>query len=176
MTAVATPRLYLQPLPAEALAALIGEDRATLEAATGAHFPEPLLAPPLMDDALPHFLDIVRGNPAHARWSAWLIVERATGAAVGSIGFAATPDAAGTITIGYSIYPSHQRQGMASEAALALVAWALAQPEVRRVRATIAPGHIASERVAASAGLHRTGRIEDDPDEGPVGVWERERE
>ncbi|MCC7023368.1 MAG: hypothetical protein IT338_11090, partial [Thermomicrobiales bacterium] len=40
-----------------------------------------------------------------------------------------------------------------------------------RVRATIRPGHVASERVAAAAGLRRTGRIEDDPDEGPVEVW-----
>lgn len=176
MSVIATRRLDLQVLPAEALEALIAGDRAALETATGVRFPEPLAAPPLMEDALPHFLDIVRADPAHAPWSARLIVERASGAAAGSIGCTAPPDASGTVTIGYSIYPSFQRRGIASEAAAALVAWALAQPGVRRVLATIPPGHVASERVATCAGLHRTGRIEVDPDEGTVEVWEREQE
>lgn len=74
--------------------------------------------------------------------------------------------------MGYSLYPAFHGRGIASEAARALVAWALGQPGVRRARATIRPGHVASERVAAAAGLHRTGCIENDPDEGSVEVWE----
>jgi RimJ/RimL family protein N-acetyltransferase len=171
MTGPASRRLDLPPLTVEALAALIAGDRSTLEAATGACFPEPLVAPPLMEDALPAFLDALRADPA-APWWARLIVLRETGEAAGSIGFSGLPDDSGTVTMGYSLYPAFQGKGIASEAARALVAWALAQPGVRGVRATIRPGHIASERVAAAAGLRRTGRIEDDPDEGPVEVWE----
>ena len=74
--------------------------------------------------------------------------------------------------MGYSIYPAFQGQGLASEAAEALTVWALAQPGVRRVRATIPPDNLASQRVAAHAGLHRTGRTEIDEDVGLVEVWE----
>jgi ribosomal-protein-alanine N-acetyltransferase len=169
-------RLDYPPLTIAALEALIAGDRATLEAATGARFPEPLAAPPLMEDALPFFRDALLADPAAVDWWGRAIVMRETGEVVGSAGFMGRPNSEGAVTMGYSVYASQQRQGIASEAAKALVEWALAQPEVRRVRATIRPGHVASERVAAAAGLLRTGRIEDDPDEGPVEVWERERE
>jgi RimJ/RimL family protein N-acetyltransferase len=172
-TLVASRRLDLRPLTVEALEALITLDQPALEAATGARFPEPLAAPPLMDDALPYLRDALLANPDAAQWWARLIVVRETGEAVGSAGFAGGPDADGAVTLGYSIYPSCQRLGLASEAAASLVAWALAQPGVRVVRATIPPGHVASERVAENAGLRRTGRLVDDPDEGPVEVLER---
>lgn len=175
MTGIATRRLDLSPLTVEALEALIAGDRAALENATGARFPEPLVAPPLTDDVLPYFRDVLRDDPRIAPWWVRLIVVRETGEAAGSIGYSGRPEEDGSVLFGYSVYPSHQRQGIASEAAAALVAWALAQPEVLSVRATIRPGHVASERVAAHAGLQRTGRIFDDPDEGPVEVWERTR-
>ena len=57
----------------------------------------------------------------------------------------------------------------------ALATWALGQPGVTRVEATIRPDHAASQRVAAKAGLRRTERVEQDPDEGLVEVWERTR-
>jgi [ribosomal protein S5]-alanine N-acetyltransferase len=172
MTQPASPRLDFPPLTVEALEALIAGDRAALELATGVTFPEPLEAPPLMDDALPFFRDTLRENSAVLPWWARLIVLRETKQAAGSIGFTGGPDAEGAVTLGYSVYPSYQRQGIAAEAAAALVAWARDQPGVRSVRATIPPGHIASEKVAASAGLARTGRIIDDPDEGQIEVWE----
>jgi ribosomal-protein-alanine N-acetyltransferase len=173
MTEPASLRLDFPPLTVEALEALIAGDRAALETAAGVTFPEPLAAPPLMDDALPFFRETLRENPALLPWWARLIVLRETKHVAGSIGFTGGPDAEGAVTLGYSVYPSYQRQGIAAEAAAALVAWALAQPGVRAVRATIPPGHVASERVAASAGLLRTGRIIDDPNEGPVEIWER---
>ena len=81
-----------------------------------------------------------------------------------------------TVTLGSSVYPSHQRRGIASEAAVALVAWAQAQPGVQRVQATSPRGHVASERVAATVGLRLTRGVIDDPDEGEVAVWATTRE
>jgi ribosomal-protein-alanine N-acetyltransferase len=174
MTAIASERLDLPPVTVEALEALISGDRERLQASAGATFPTPLTAPPLTEDALPHFRDVLRQDPhAAAWWSRWLI-ESASGTVVGVAGFAGAPDAEGTVTLGYSVYPAMQRQGFAAEAAIALTEWALAQPGVRRVRATIPPGHVASQRVAAHAGLRRTDLIE--TDEGPVEVWERLRD
>ena len=172
----AAQRLEFRPLTVEAIEALIAGDRRALETATGARFPEPLSAPPLMDDALPYFRDVLLASPETRPWEPYLMVLRESGDAVGSAGFTGAPDAEGTVTLGYSVYPVFQRQGFASEAAEILTTWALAQPGVRRVQATIPPMHVASQRVVTLAGFQKTGLIEEDPDEGPVEVWERLRE
>ena len=172
----ASPRLEFRPLTLEALEALIAGDRAALEAETLARFPQPLSAPPAMEDALPVMRDGLRDDSESAVWGPFLIVAKQSGEAVGSAGFSSRPDPDQYRLFGYSVYPSFQGQGIASEAASALVAWALTQPGMRGVRATIPPWHVASQRVAAHAGLRRTGRMETDPDEGPVEVWERSRE
>jgi RimJ/RimL family protein N-acetyltransferase len=171
-----SPRLAFRPLTVEAIEALIAGDRAALEAETQATFPEPLAAPPGMDHALPAMRDGLRDDPESTFWGPFLIVAPETGEAVGSAGFVSQSSRAGQRELGYSVYPSFQGQGIASEAASALVAWALAQPETRSVQATIPPWHVASQRVAAHDGLRRTGRMETDPDERPVEVWERSRE
>jgi RimJ/RimL family protein N-acetyltransferase len=172
---LASRRLDLSPLTIAALEALIAGDRPALESVTGARFPQPLAAPPLMDDALPYFRDVLLASTDDGSWGPYLLVLRELGEAVGSAGFTGPPDAEGTVTLGYSIYPMFQRQGIASEAAEALASWALTQPGVHRVQATIPPEHGASQRVAARAGFLRTSVVEDDPDEGPVEVWERLR-
>ena len=172
----ASPRLEFRPLTIAAIEALIAGDREALEAETHATFPELLSAPPEMDHALPTIRDGLRDDPESASWGPFLIVLAETGEAVGSAGFVSQPSGDGHREFGYSVYPSFQGQGIASEAASALVAWALAQPGTRGVRATIPPWHVASQRVAAHAGLHRTGRTETDPDAGPVEVWERSKE
>ncbi|MBA2595071.1 MAG: GNAT family N-acetyltransferase [Chloroflexia bacterium] len=169
-------RLEFRPLTIAAIEALIAGDRGMLEAATGATFPLPLAAPPGMDHALPTMRDTLRDDPASTFWGPFLLVVRESGEAVGSAGFLVQSARGGNHELGYSVYAPFQRQGIASEAAAALVAWALAQPGLSGVRATIPPGHVASQRVAANAGLHPTGRMETDPDEGPVEVWERSQE
>lgn len=172
-TDIVSTRLRLTPMSVEALDALRAGDRSRLERLTGARFPDPLEPPPNTDDALEFFRDQLRENPEIAPWWFRLIVDRDSTAVVGSIGCVGPPDAEGAVLFGYSVYPEFRRQGIAAEAAAALVEWALLQPGVIVVRATIPPGHIASEGVATRAGLTRTDRIEDDPDEGPVVVWER---
>jgi RimJ/RimL family protein N-acetyltransferase len=53
-----------------------------------------------------------------------------------------------------------QGQGIATEAARALVAW-LGQQSIKTVIAHIHPGHQASAAVAAAAGLTPTGQLQD---------------
>jgi RimJ/RimL family protein N-acetyltransferase len=170
-TAITSDRLDLPPMSADAVQALIDGDAAHLTALTGAAFPLPLQPPPLTADALPFFRDRLRDDPAIAPWWFRLIVRRDTGQAVGSVGLGGRPDDAGVVLAGYSVYPEHQGQGIASEAFAALVAWALAQPGVNRVRATIPPWNIPSLRVAAKAGLAAVA-TEQDQEVGEVQVWE----
>jgi RimJ/RimL family protein N-acetyltransferase len=173
MTIISSQRLHLVPLTPEALVALAKRDRAAAEAALDGKFPSSELVPPLMTDALDFFLEISAAGPESALWGARAYIALVTRDIVGMGGFGGPPDERGFATMGYSIFPEFQRQGFASEAARALTDWALAQPGVSGVQATISPRNIASERVAAYAGLHRTDATEDDPDEGPVVVWQR---
>ncbi|MCD6028960.1 MAG: GCN5-related N-acetyltransferase [Thermomicrobiales bacterium] len=169
-------RLDLVPFTAAALDALMVGDRKSLERITSAIFPTPLTAPPLMEDALSFMRDTLLEDPENGCWGPYLLILRESGEAVGSAGFTGKPGADGIVTLGYSMYPAQQGQGLASEAARALVAWALAQPGVASVQATIPPAHSASQRVATRAGLRRTNRVENDPDEGPVEIWQRAAE
>jgi len=54
-----------------------------------------------------------------------------------------------------------QGQGIATEAALSMCDWLVAQGAVH-LSAHIHPNHVASERVAASIGLLRSDTIDDD--------------
>ncbi len=168
---LSTDRVELLPLTADAIYALILRDRERLAALTGARFPEPLVPPPLMDDALPFMRDRLRAAPAELAWWARLIVVRETGEAVGSLGCAGPPDADGGVLVGYSVYPEFRGRGYATEALRALVAWALAQPDVRQGRATIPTDNAPSLKVAEHAGLRPVGTAHDE-EAGEVLVYE----
>lgn len=171
---IATERLLLPMLEADAIQALIDGDGGRLEALTGAWFPRPVAPPPLMDDALPFFRDRLRDDPAIAPWWVRLLVRRDTSEAVGSAGLTGRLDVAGVVVVGYAVYPEFQGHGYATEAVRALVAWALGQPAVAAVRATVPPGNAPSLRVVAKAGFRRVGAIVDD-EEGELEVWEIRR-
>lgn len=69
----------------------------------------------------------------------------------------------GRAEIGYTVLPAHRRQGLATEAARALIAWAWAQGE-RTVFATVAPTNPASLAVVRRLGFVETGSQIDDID------------
>jgi RimJ/RimL family protein N-acetyltransferase len=164
-----TERLDLVQLDHASIVAWIARDATRLEQLTGARFPEPVDAPPLFDTDLARIRDtLADGRTA----GPWLFVFRETREPVGAGGTAAMGD--GTVFLGYSVWPRHQGRGYASEAVIALCAHGMAQPGVKRLRATIPLGHRASERVAERAGLKRVGK-DFDPDVGPVGIFELSR-
>src|SRR5690348_15456914 len=94
--ALATERLELVPLAADALEALIQQDRERLEALTAAHFPEPLQAPPLMEDALPSMRDELLRAGADPAWGVWLATARASREAIGCVALG-RPDELGQV-------------------------------------------------------------------------------
>jgi RimJ/RimL family protein N-acetyltransferase len=169
LTRLRTGRLDLVQLDLASLDAWIARDAQALHDLTGARFVEPVDAPPLFDEDLVRIRAMVANQGERAPW---LFVLRATGEPVGAGGVGAFSQ--GTLILGYSIWPRHQRRGYATEAAIALVEHALSLPEVQRVKAMTPIGHVASERVLERAGLVRVG--EDlDADVGRVSVYERRR-
>jgi RimJ/RimL family protein N-acetyltransferase len=166
MLQLETQRLRLLPLSAAAIDALLAGDGSRLRELTGATFPDPVRPPPLTEDLLPMVRERVRSDAAQEGWWTWAVVRKDTGAAVGSVGFGGGPDAEGAVMIGYATYPNVERRGYATEAAGALVHWALEHPEVVRVCASMPPDNAAAIRVAQKLGMRLLGTVwEEDLDD-----------
>jgi RimJ/RimL family protein N-acetyltransferase len=85
------------------------------------------------------------------------MIERDDGNVIGDIGFHGPPDDAGMIEIGYSVIPDRRRHGYATEAADALVEWALSQPGVHLIVAGCDPDNLPSIRTLERIGFQRSG-------------------
>jgi ribosomal-protein-alanine N-acetyltransferase len=148
-----TNQLDLLPCPADvALAAL--KDRDELERLLGLCMPADRPAPDLQE-FLPPYGQQLQRDPSLLGWGIWLIVHRAEGTVIGDVGFRGKPDPGGRVEIGYSIFPAYRKQGYASEAAPALVGWALAQSEVRKIVAQCDPENAPSIRILKRLGMQR---------------------
>jgi RimJ/RimL family protein N-acetyltransferase len=135
-----TPRLELIAFtPALAQAELAGSPTlsAALDAVVPASWP-----PPLNDPETFRFVaDRLSEDPAAAGWWFWYVALRGQGPRLlaGTAGFKGRPTADGTVEIGYSVLPEHQRRGIATEACRALLDWAFGWPQVQRVVADTFP-------------------------------------
>jgi RimJ/RimL family protein N-acetyltransferase len=97
------------------------------------------------------------------------------GTEVGFGGFGGRPRTDERLTLGYSVHEEHRGNGYATEIAELLTTWALEQPGVRIVRATIRPDNATSVRVAEKAGFQPTGETVRDKEEGELLVFVRGR-
>ncbi|MFF9759025.1 GNAT family N-acetyltransferase [Streptomyces caelestis] len=83
-----------------------------------------------------------------------LVVERASGSVVGSIGLF-WPPSEGVLEIGYGIVASRRGRGYATEATRALTGLALTAPDVHTVSAHVEPSNPSSVRVLEKAGFQQ---------------------
>jgi RimJ/RimL family protein N-acetyltransferase len=95
----------------------------------------------------------LRRDPSLLGFGPWIVI--AAGEVVGSAGFVGLPNERGEVELGYGILEGHRNRGYATEAARALVAWALAQPNVEQVVARSELSNDASNRVLEKLGLTR---------------------
>ncbi len=154
MTPLVTAGLRLVPFTPDLLRAATEEDRSALAGLLGARVPD---AWPNRDfaDALPSIAADADRDPTLAGWT-FFIVRRAEDGPdelVGEAGFKGPPDAGGGVEVGYGLVPAARGRGLATEAAGALVGWALGRPDVRRVLAECEPDNTASARVLARLGF-----------------------
>lgn len=94
------------------------------------------------------------------RFGVWVMIERESGSVVGDIGFHGPPDDVGTVEVGYSVAPSRRRRGYATEAATAIIAWALSQPSVQAIVAGCDPDNVPSVHTLERVGFSRTGEAD----------------
>jgi RimJ/RimL family protein N-acetyltransferase len=115
-----------------------------------------------MAESLPVVQDRLRKNPAEARWWNWLVVRRDNREAVGSVAFGGMPDPAGSVLIGYAMYPAREGSGYATE------------PGVKIVRALAPVWNTPAVHVAEKVGMRPVGSYEDD-EVGEVLIYETVR-
>ncbi len=130
---------------------------------------------PVDEDARELFVSRLRADPEARGWWAW-VARLADGEDVGNGGFGGRPEANRRLTVGYAIHEEHRGRGYATELLDLLTEWALAQPEVDLVRATIRPDNVPTIRVAEKAGFTRTGELLHDEEHGELLVFERSRQ
>jgi ribosomal-protein-alanine N-acetyltransferase len=148
-----TDRLELRALDADDLDAIAAGSALALAERMGVLFETPVEAPPLFGDEMAFYAGRLRRHPEDVGWVAWLLSLRSTRDAVGVCGLGGGPDRHGVFTIGYSVYPAHQRRGYATEAMERLLEWAFTQPGAELARATIPPWNAPSIRVAEKLGM-----------------------
>ena len=91
---------------------------------------------------------------------------------IGASGFKGPPDAEGVVEIGYAVAPGYQGRGYATEAAQALIEYAMSTGLVRAVRAHTLPKSNPSTRVLEKCGFNFLGEVID-PQDGSVWRWEK---
>ncbi|MHB1431603.1 MAG: GNAT family N-acetyltransferase [Streptosporangiaceae bacterium] len=157
---IRTARLTLVPLTPEhagPMAAVLGDQ--ALHAFTGGS--------PLGADALRARYERWSAGPADpaVSWCNWVIRLDEAGCLTGTVqatfSVGAAPDGrSARAEVAWVVGTKWQRQGIATEAARALVSW-LGRRGAGAVVAHIHPDHHASAAVAAAAGLRPTGRLSD---------------
>lgn len=91
---------------------------------------------------------------------------------IGLCGFAGPPDDDGAVEIAYSIAPAYQGKGLATEAAGALIEFALKDPRVKKICAHTLADANASTRVLEKCGFWKVREIID-AENSLIWRWER---
>jgi RimJ/RimL family protein N-acetyltransferase len=183
--ALETSRLRLVPITLDMFEGVLHHDKVAAEAAldrnladlgwpTGARFPEAWPNDDLVARAFPYTLESVRAAPDIRLWGDTMVVTRDDPPRVlGSVVFKGLP-ADGIAEVGYGIEDGSRGQGLATEATLACVEWALDQPGIVAVQAITFAAHLASLGVIKNCGMIACGAREH-PIFGELLVFERRR-
>lgn len=152
---ISTPRLVLLPLRVEhaaEMADVLGDP--ALHAFIGGK-------PLAFDDLRARYERLVAGSPEPGEsWGNWVIQLRDSGALAGTVQATIRGDDPMAAEIAWVVGTAWQGQGIATEAARALVDW-LGRQGVQVVVAHVHPDHQASAAVAAAAGLSPTDEQQD---------------
>jgi RimJ/RimL family protein N-acetyltransferase len=160
---VFSDRLELVSIPPACIVAFLAGDRRTAELEVGVELP------PEIDAGRLRWLRLrlrqMEADPAVQQWLARLMVPRlGPRRALGHIGFHEPPDSDGWAEVGYTVFPEHRGQGLATEGCRALFDWAGSEHGVTRFRASVSPTNGPSLAVVRKLGFRRTGVQWDDED------------
>jgi RimJ/RimL family protein N-acetyltransferase len=105
--------------------------------------------------------ELTTAAAAHGRplgmFGTYQVVRREDDTVIGDAGFMGPPDATGAVHVGCGIAESAQRQGYATEALTALLAWAREQSGLTCVLADTTRSNVGGQRLLERIGMHRVG-------------------
>ncbi len=165
-----TQRLFLIPSTLPMLEAIAAEDWAALSFLLGGvDFAERWLHFP---DAIFWMRDYMREHPDAIGWWNYLIVHQQDVRVIGSCGYKGPPIINGEVEIGYEIADGYQLQGLATEAARALVTHAFSFEAVTAVIAQTLAEENASVSLLRRLGFQFEGEHIDIED-GKLWAWRK---
>lgn len=152
-----TERLKLIPLTHELLK-ICQHNRPEMEELLGLNISQMQIAPEYVAellDALEHFwLPHTAANPDNYQWyTNWEIVLKQDNLAIGGIGFAGYVDDNGAVETGFMLDEKFHKQGFASEALQAMIAWAFTDDKVVAVIARTHEHNRPTQQLLARAGF-----------------------
>jgi RimJ/RimL family protein N-acetyltransferase len=171
---IKTERLKLIPCELEHFEAMLRDER-ELARLLGVSLADDWLGFEAAQQAMPYSYEYLKAHPSALGWWTYLIIHVADKTLIGLGGFKGEPNASGMVEIGYSIAPGYRRQGLATEASHAMIAYAFKHPHVTRVDAHTLPEKNPSTMVLQKVGMTHVG-FGHDPDEGEVWHWSLKRE
>ena len=142
------------------------EDTAGLRVASGIH--------QQMLEASADFKARVENGKQPDPWQfGFAIIHKIDNTLIGTCGFPGSPESNGVAEIAYGIAPDYQGRGYATEAAKALIDFAISDPRVRVICAHTLAEENASTSVLKKCGLIRVGDSIDSENNLPVWRWEK---
>jgi len=154
-----TERLVLAPASAEQIRAIIAGEYERASELIGASVPPGWPDDPAAQEGLSWHLSAIERDADQTLWRIPLVINRATGSVIGAINLKGPPTPEGDVEIGWGIQADARDHGFATEASLAVVAWAFTLSTVRRVIATVPEPNKASQKVASRLGMSPTGEM-----------------
>jgi [ribosomal protein S5]-alanine N-acetyltransferase len=171
---IETARLQLIACNKMHINALIQSEQA-LGDLLGVSFAENWLVFPETLDSLPYALKMLEDNSQVLRWGMHLFLKKDENKIIGNGGFKGVADENGMVEIGYAISPLYENQGLASEAARAMIEYALSWSHVKMVDAHTLAEENASGKILQKCRMTRIAEKHDDED-GDIWQWRILRE
>ena len=113
----------------------------------------------------------LRDEPDYAEFAPRAVLLRGSDRMVGHVGFHSAPDpdylqpmVGGGIELGYTVFAADRRNGYAEEAVRGMAQWVALAHGVTQVVASISPGNLPSQRLAAKLGFCKVGEHIDEVD------------
>jgi [ribosomal protein S5]-alanine N-acetyltransferase len=163
---IETERLQIIPCTREHLETLLSSEE-TLAEDLGVSVADNLL---IFPESVAYSLKMINDDPRALLWGMHFIIHAGENRLIGCGGYKGAPDAAGMVEFGYSVAPTYENQGLATEAARALIDHAFADDGVLMVDAHTLAQWNASTRILQKCGLTKIAE-KHDPEDGDIWHW-----
>lgn len=129
----------------------------------------------IFPESIPFGLKMLEENSEVLRWGMYLILHKADNKLIGTGGFKGLADENGMVEIGYSLAPTYENQGYATEAAKGMIESAFSYAVVNMVDAHTLAEWNASTKVLQKCGMTKIAE-KHDANDGDIWQWRILRE